>query len=391
MMKQICLLLGKNLIFSILIFGFAVLTGPAHAHATPPSEQNQEEIKKIESRLLNEREQLKKLDSREKDLLSELSRLEQEVTEKKGAINDLNLKIRHAGAEVDALRRNLLNLKQLSMKAQNKISKKLVEFYKHARIGFVKALVDVTDITDFLRRVKYFSVVMEQDRTALIRAAEQSQAHQDEVCKTEARLNEIKDANKKEEARLMSLKKELEEKVLLLVNIHQEKKFYETAVQELEVAAEGLKKTLIDIEKNDTYGTNRPCHFEEFKGKLPFPMNGKVLKGQEFPQSARLGTYKGIFIEAPSSSDVTAIFPGRVAFSGEVKGYGELVIINHGARFFTVSANLSARNKFEGQVVKEGEVVGQVGANGVSRRGRLYFEIRRAGKGLNPQEWLKPQ
>jgi septal ring factor EnvC (AmiA/AmiB activator) len=390
-MKQIRLSLGNNLILSSFIFGFAVLTGPVHTHATPPSAQNQEEIKKIENRLSSEREQLRKLGFQEKDLLGELARLEQEVTEKRGAINDLNLKIRHASAEVDALRRNLLHLKQLSMEAQNRISKKLVEFYKHARIGYVKALTDVTDITDFLRRGKYFSVVMAQDRTALIRAAEQAQAHQGEISKTEARLNEIKDANRKEEARLMALKKELEEKVLLLVSIHQEKKFYETAVQELETAAEGLKQTLIDIEKKDTYEINRSCHFEDFKGKLPYPMFGKVLKGQGLSQSASLETYKGIIIEGPSSSDVTAIFPGRVAFSGGLKGYGELVIINHGSRFFTVSANLSARNKFEGQVVKEGEVVGQVGANGVSRGGRLYFEIRRAGKGLNPKEWLKPQ
>lgn len=382
--------MGNNLILSSLIFGFTALTGPAYAPATPPSGQNQEEIRKIESKLSSEREQLKILDSREKGILGELACLEQEVAEKRGAINELNLKIRHARTEVDVLKRNLLHLEHLSMEAQNKISKKLVEFYKHARIGYVKALTDVTDITDFLRRVKYFSVVMAQDRTALLRAAEQAQVRQNEISNTEARLNGIKDANMKEEARLKSLKKELEEKVLLLVNIHQEKKFYETAVQELETAAEGLKQTLIDIEKKDIYETNRSCHFEDFKGKLPYPMNGKVLKGHGLPQSAGLGTYKGIIIEGPPSSEVTAIFPGRVAFSGGVKGYGELVIINHGSRFFSVSANLSARNKFEGEIVKEGEVVGQVGANGVSG-GSLYFEIRRAGKGLNPQEWLKPQ
>ncbi len=391
MMKQIRLSWGNHLILSSLIFGFAVLTVPAHAHAEPVSGPSQEEIRKIESKLSSEREQLRKLDSREKDLLGGLARIEQEVTEKRGAINDLNLKIRHASAEVDALRRNLLHLKQLSMEAQNKISKKIVEFYKHARIGFVKALTDVTDITDFLRRVKYFSVVMSQDRTALIRAAEQAQARQTDISKTEASLNEIKDANRKEEARLMSLKKELEEKVLLLVNIHQEKKFYETAVQELETAAEGLKQTLIDIEKKDTYETNRPCHFEDFKGKLPYPMKGRVLIGQGIPKPARPGTYKGIIIEGPPISEVTAIFPGKVAFSGSLKGYGELVIINHGSRFFTVSAHLSARNKIEGEVIQEGEVVGRVGGNGVSRGGSLYFEIRRAGKGLNPLEWLRTQ
>lgn len=389
MMKQIRLSLVNNLALFSLIFGFAILTG--HARATPPSEPNQEEIKKIESRLLGEREKLRKLGFQEKDLLAEVAGLEQEVTEKRGAVNDLSQKIRHTSAEIDALKRNLLNLKQLSTEAQNKISKRLVEFYKHARIGYLKALANVTDITDFLRRVKYFRVVMAEDRAALVRAAEQAQTHRGDISKTEARLGQIKEMSKKEEARLMSLKKELEEKVLLLVNIHQEKKLYETAVQELEAAAEGLKQTLIDIEKKDAYETDRACHFVDIKGKLPYPMNGKVLKGQDLLQSERLRAYKGIIIEGPPSSDVRAVFPGRVAFSGGLKGYGELIIINHGARFFTVSANLSTRNKIEGEVVEEGEVVGRVNANGVSKGGRLYFEIRRAGKGLDPQEWLKPK
>jgi len=112
MMKQIRLSLVNNLALFSLIFGFAILTG--HARATPPSEPNLEEIKKIESRLLGEREKLRKLDFREKDLLAEVAGLEQEVTEKRGAVNDLSQKIRHASAEIDALKRNLLNLKQLS-------------------------------------------------------------------------------------------------------------------------------------------------------------------------------------------------------------------------------------------------------------------------------------
>jgi len=373
------------------MLGFAVLPGSAHAHAKHTSEPNHEEIRKIESKLSREREKLRELDSQERDLLIELARLEQEVREKKDAINELSGKIHHASAEIDALKRKLAHLKQLSMRSEIKISRKLVELYKYARIGYVKALADVTDITEFLRRVKYLNVVMAEDRKALIKAAEQAQVHQNDIFRTEARLSEIRNIVRKEEARLISLKKELEKKVLLLVNIHQDKTFYETGIQELEAAAEDLKQTLINIDKNDTYETNRACHFEDFKGKLPYPMKGKVLKGKGLPRSGGLGTPKGIVIEGPPNSDVTAIFPGRVAFSGNLKGYGELIIINHGSRFFTVSANLSARNKTGGEIVKEGEVVGRVVGNGVSRGGRLYFEIRQAEKGLNPQEWLRTQ
>ena len=66
-----------------------------------------------------------------------------------------------------------------------------------------------------------------------------------------------------------------------------------------------------------------------------------------------------------------------------------MVIINHGSRYFTISAQLSERMKEEGEQVKSGEVIGLVGRNGSSRNARVYFEIRKAGKSLDPLVWLK--
>ena len=120
-------------------------------------------------------------------------------------------------------------------------------------------------------------------------------------------------------------------------------------------------------------------------------MNGKVVKDTSEPTSGRSRPRKRIVIKGPPNSEVKAIFPGKVVFSGSLKGYGELIIINHGSRFFTVSAHLSERTKIEGDVVKEGEIVGRVDGNVVSGGGRLFFEIRQAGKRLSPQEWLKVQ
>lgn len=377
--------------FFSLMIGFASLTGLVSIHAGPPSSQNREEIEKIERRLSEEKDHLRKLGSQEKGLLADLGRIEKEVAEKRRDIDKLNQKLHQAIAQSNVLKQNLSELKQLFMDSQNKISRRLVDFYKRSRTGYLKTFANVTDILDFLRRVKYFSLVIAEDRAALLRAAEKAQTYQDKIDMTGARLREIKEISRGEESRLALLNKELEEKVLLLVTLHQEKKFYETAVQELETAAEGLKQTLVDIEKNDTYKTDQPCHFADFKGKLPYPMNGKVFQAQALPEWEKIGTSKGIVIEGPANSYVKAVFQGKVAFSGGLKGYGEIVIIHHGSRFFTILANLSERTKMEGDVVQEGEVVGRVGANGVQTAGRLYFEIRRAGKGLDPQEWLKSQ
>jgi len=389
MKKKIFFPLAICLILSSFIINFGILLRFAHADSAQVSNRNQGQIKKIELKLSSEKKKLKKIDSQEKDLLGELASLEQEVAKKRGAVAELSKKLHRGEANIAVLGRKLAALKQSSRDIEIKVSRKLVKLYKHTRVGYIRTLAEVTDITQFWRRVKYLRAIMEEDRMALIRAATRAQGHQEEISRTEAKLTEIRDISSKKKTRLLSLKEELEKKVLCLMKIHSEKEFYETAVLELQAAAEGLKQTLINIEKKDNHKINRPCHFEDFKGKLPYPFKGKIIGDQKILGSARPGGYKGIVIEGVPSSDVKVIFPGVVAFSGRLKGYGELVIINHGSRFFTVSAHLSQRSKIEGTVVKEGDILGQIGGKGTSGGARLYFEIRRAGKSLNPQEWLK--
>ncbi len=389
MKKKTFFPLARCLILSSFIISLGILSGFTYADAARGSNRNQGQIEKIELKLSSEKQKLKKIDSQEKNLLSELATLEQEVAKKRGAVAELSQKFHRGEANIGVLRRKLAALKQSSRDIEIKVSRKLVKLYKHTRVGYIRTLAEVTDIAQFWRRVKYLRAIMEADRMALIRAARQAQKHQERISRTEAELTKIRNISSEKKARLLSLKEELEKKVLRLMKIHNEKEFYETAVLELQAAAESLKQTLINIEKKDNHEINRPCHFEDFKGKLPYPFKGKVFGDQKISGSGRPGGYKGIVIEGVPSSDVKVIFPGVVAFSGRLKGYGELVIINHGSRFFTVSAHLSQRNKIEGDVVKEGDVLGQIGGKESSGGARLYFEIRRAGKSLDPQQWLK--
>jgi septal ring factor EnvC (AmiA/AmiB activator) len=83
------------------------------------------------------------------------------------------------------------------------------------------------------------------------------------------------------------------------------------------------------------------------------------------------------------------VFPGRIEFSGNLKGYGEIVVINHGSRYFTVTAYLERRKGEEGKIVKAGEIIGTIGKDDSPSGRRVYFEVRRGGTNLDPAEWLK--
>jgi septal ring factor EnvC (AmiA/AmiB activator) len=185
------------------------------------------------------------------------------------------------------------------------------------------------------------------------------------------------------------LRRDLEEKAILLMKVHKEKEFYETAVKELRLAAEKLRKTLHKIEKRRANVVSPSTEFSHAKGHLPLPLEGKIVRGEQFLKSLDVNLHKGIFIECFSDPRVKAVFPGRVDFSGSLKGYGQIIIINHGSRFFTISSLLSERDKEEGDTVREGEVIGKVAKAEAKGGRRLYFEIRSAGKNEDPLKWLR--
>ena len=105
----------------------------------------------------------------------------------------------------------------------------------------------------------------------------------------------------------------------------------------------------------------------------------------------RYGTrefHHGIDIKARMGEDVLASAPGRVIFAGNQSGFGKVVIMDHGKRFCTVSAHLSAMRVSEGEWVERGAVIGRVGRSGNATGTHLHFEIRVAGKSVDPLHYL---
>lgn len=125
--------------------------------------------------------------------------------------------------------------------------------------------------------------------------------------------------------------------------------------------------------------------FSERQGNLPFPARGQVVA--QFGQATDVGTsHKGITIETRPGAQVIAPYDGQVAFSGTFRGYGLLLIIEHGEGYHTLLAGMSRIDSLVGQRLMAGEPVG-VMAN-TEGKPNLYFELRRNGQPVNPLPWL---
>lgn len=152
---------------------------------------------------------------------------------------------------------------------------------------------------------------------------------------------------------------------------------------DLETLLEQLDDALADI---PTDMGNRK-HPSELRGQLAMPTEGRVL--QAFGQQRAAGmTWQGWLIGAPEGQAVRAIAYGRVAYADWLRGYGLLLIIDHGDGFMTLYGQNESLRADVGDWVEPGEVISTIGT-GTDRRQGLYFELRRKGKAVDPAVWIK--
>jgi len=348
-------------------------------------------VERLEKELFREKEKFELFKMKEKDILARLSEIEKEVAEKKTRITSLSGGVRASMEKVRALQGQMGILEKSLKAVEDLLMERLVVLYKYSKRGAMRILATASDLDQFRLRVKYLSLIMREDQEVLEKLSQHRQGLEKKISELGQELSLAEGRRRQEEDNLSALKKDLEKKVALLVKTHREKEFYETAVKELETGAENLKDTLVDLEeKPGKYGGKMGAsRFAENKGSLPSPIWGKIIKGSAVLGPAAASLRRGVYIEGKGEEEVRSIFPGRVDFSGSVKGYGEMIIINHGSRFFTIAAEMSRRTKKRGDQVQAGEVIGFVGNEKKTTPARLYFEIRHGRKMLDPTEWLR--
>jgi septal ring factor EnvC (AmiA/AmiB activator) len=194
-----------------------------------------------------------------------------------------------------------------------------------------------------------------------------------------------------------SVHKDAENKKQMLASLRQEQEGRARALRELEQAALRLQKMMDEMSRR---AVRKPSErssetgLEAMKGKLEWPVRGKVTGGfgktshREF--SAEVFR-KGIDIEAPIGEVIKAVEKGRVVFADRFAGYGKMLVIDHGERYFSIYAHLSEILKKSGDMVMRGETLGLVGDSDSLAGARLYFEMRKEGKSIDPVPWFRQQ
>jgi septal ring factor EnvC (AmiA/AmiB activator) len=346
------------------------------------------QIKEIEKHLSEQQGELLTIDSKEKDILGEIERLEIELAKNRGALREVSSRIQEIEDAIEDGRKRVRTLNRSLRDVEDYFTRRLVALYKFGRTGYIALLMSSDGIQELEKTMRYMSSIMDWDREVLDRVVEKRSQIERELAGLEENKAALEVLRKAKAARRELLERYIEAKVYVLMKARREKEFYAKAVKELKQAADGLTQTMIRLETEEK-GISSLKGLVPMKGELPLPLRGRIVRDLNKSGSNPFMHKKGVYITGSAGEEVRSVCSGRVDYSGWFKGYGQLMIVNHGAHYFTLFAHLQERAKEQGAMLSEGETVGIAGDPGWDLGPGVYFEIRKGGEHLDPEKWLK--
>ena len=140
----------------------------------------------------------------------------------------------------------------------------------------------------------------------------------------------------------------------------------------------------------DARGADSPsAPFPKLKGNLRLPVRGELVGRYGAQRSEGTASAKGVFIRAPGGESVRAVATGRVVYADWMRGFGNLLIVDHGDAYLSIYGNNESLLKQPGDAVALGEAVATVGQSGGNEETGLYFELRHLGRPFDPLSWVK--
>jgi septal ring factor EnvC (AmiA/AmiB activator) len=261
-----------------------------------------------------------------------------------------------------------------------------------ARIGELRLLASSPSLGDLVKRRALLGKIVEGD-SATLREARAALLEQERLT-AERRAEAARLAGLAADAgarRAESSSRRDGFRATLAV-VRGEKQLHERAATEADAQSRKLAE-FIEALAPSRSGATTYSGFASLRGNLPRPAGGRIDVGfgkVVDPRFRTITVQKGVDLAAQRGEAVQAVAPGRVVHAGWFKGYGNLVIVDHGEGYHTLVAHLASMTAAAGEDVEAGAKLGTVGDTGSLKGAYLYFEIRENGKPLDPKPWLRP-
>ncbi|WP_182053423.1 MULTISPECIES: murein hydrolase activator EnvC [Vibrio] len=339
-----------------------------------------------------------------KGVSSEINRQKKSLTSQEKQLNDLQKSLKNQELGISKLEREIKQTKTDLAQADQNINKleekiALQEAQRQAQEEELKQLLQTYYVTERAKANGHLlNEGVEEDRISQYfqHLAKARAKVIDAITQTTQELAHNKNQLELEKAQIEALLKQQSEKRSSLASTQSQRK---GTLNKIQKSIKDDKRYLAELQRNETRlkaeiakAAKRNAvpmdGIAKQRGKLPWPLKGRVLHNFGTKQTGQVN-WKGMVLSASYGQQVKAVYPGTVVFAEYLRGYGLVVLLDHGKGDMTLYGYNQALTKKEGDKVTAGEVIALAGDTGGQDRASLYFEIRRNSEAQNPKSWLK--
>ncbi len=380
----------KTTVKIILVSGGLICGLPAWLPANTVDSLTQEK-QTIETRMHGEESRVREFSQKETRLIQDLDAIDYRLNQARIRVKRLSSRISELEKNMAALQAERQDLSRRIDDRRTYAQNRLAALYRMHTAGRLNMMTPPATVFDFLVNRRAMEQVVSADYDIignLNKDLSQIKALEAQMTEQKAAMDKL-EHDLAQEIQIMT--RTSEKKQTILHAVQNQKKMAHAALASLKESADALDREIAGFEKHRKSDRDMMV-FSRQKGRLMPPVAGKIISRFGITQS---GDYKsftfqsGIDIRAEQGEPVRSVFRGNVIFAEWLKGYGNMVIINHGENYYTLYAHLQEMFKKKGDSVDAGEVIATLGDTGSLKGVCLHFELRHHGKPVDPLKWLK--
>ncbi len=360
--------------------------------AHPASASREDDLALVRRAIEESRERVTVYEREQRGLLDALEAIDRTAQVLEAEVAEAGRRAKAARAEHEALATETAGHEAKVAATRRALAARAVALYRAGELGSLRLLFSAGGIRDFLGRLQLLRrlVVRDADLLGRYRAASLALASAREAAAgAAARLERL---SRELALRGSELASERRSKREIVARLYGDRARERAALAELETAARALEATLAGLGPEERGGSApQGPPFVALRGQLDPPVDAAIARdfGRVVDRDFQTETFRsGVVFDAPAGLPVRAVASGRVRYAGWFRGYGRLVILDHGSGYYTVSGHLAELRVGAGDGVERGAQIGSVGDSGSLAGPRLYFEIRKGAEALDPREWL---
>ncbi len=355
-------------------------------------QERKQELDKLRKRMAALRHKIEKKQEEKNSAAKSLKNVEVRIGERAYVLRKINRHLRKQKRELKKLKKQQQKTRSKLASQRNILSQQIRAAYMIGRQEYLKLLLNQENPAAIGRTLTYYDY-FHQARSHHIDEAVETIEKLDFLTKqVKVKTAELKVSRKQQLAEKQKLEDDFIDRSLVLKAMEKDIARQGNRLQKL-VADEQLLQQLLkeirnimpsmltEIDKRETFGKRR--------GRLKWPVKGKVRRIFGKSRQAANLKWKGVLISSAEGKEVKAVSHGRVAYADWLRGYGMLLIIDHGDGYMTLYGYNQALYKETGDWVEEGDVIATVGRSGGQEKSALYFEVRIKGQPSNPVKWFR--